>query len=135
MLPSLARDQGVEMSEPARLRIDAGVADRFCDPHSPWQRGTKENTNGLLRQYFAKGTDLSVRSEDELAAVAAALNWQAAQDAEPEHAGRGIDEAQQTAQRGVATTVSTRAMHLRGLRPQMQRGGRAPLRGLGRGCL
>ena len=51
-----------------------GVRVRFCDPHSPWQRGTNENTNGLLRQYFPKGTDLSIHSANEIAAVAAALN-------------------------------------------------------------
>ena len=62
------------MAEHARLRIDAGVQVYFCDPHSPWQRATNENTNGLLRQYFPKGTDLSAHRAEEIAAVAAALN-------------------------------------------------------------
>ena len=62
------------MAQHAQLRIEAGVAVYFCDPHSPWQRGTNENTNGLLRQYFPKGTDLSVHSAEDLAAVAIALN-------------------------------------------------------------
>ena len=61
-------------AEREELTIDTGLRVYFCDPHSPWQRGTNENTNGLLRQYFPKGTDLCAHSANELFAVATALN-------------------------------------------------------------
>ncbi len=71
---SLTWDQGAEMSQHARLRADTGLLIYFCEPRSPWQRGTNENTNGLLRQYFPKGTDFSRYGAEELHTVASALN-------------------------------------------------------------
>ena len=71
---SLTWDRGKELSDHARFTVESGVKVFFADPHSPWQRGTNENTNGLLRQYFPKGTDLSRWSAREIQAVANALN-------------------------------------------------------------
>jgi IS30 family transposase len=71
---SLTWDQGAEMAQHAQLQVDTGLEVYFRDPQSPWQRGSNENTNGLLRQYFPKGTDLSQHGAEELSAVAHAIN-------------------------------------------------------------
>ena len=70
---SLAWDRGTELARHRDITLATGLDIYFCDPHSPWQRGSNENTNGLLRQYF-QGTDLSIHSPKELARVAAELN-------------------------------------------------------------
>lgn len=71
---SLTWDRGKELSQHAAFKVETGIPVFFADPQSPWQRGTNENTNGLLRQYFPKGTDISRWKAEDVAAVTAALN-------------------------------------------------------------
>jgi IS30 family transposase len=93
------------MAQHAQLRVEAGLAISFCDPHSPWQRGTNENTNGLLGQYVPKGTDLSRHIRDDLDAVAAALNSRPPQGPRLEDPAEALNEQLRLIQRGrVATT-------------------------------
>lgn len=100
---SLAWDQGTEMAWHASLRIGAGLQAYFCDPRSPWRRGANGNADGLPRQHFPKGTDLSIHGADDLVAVAAALNSRPRETLGWKTPAEAIGAALQSVQDGVAT--------------------------------
>jgi IS30 family transposase len=90
---SVTWDQGKEMAQHARFTITTGVPVCFCDPHSPWQRGSNENTNGLLRQYFPRRTDFNVVTQSDLDNVAAELNDRPRQTLKWKSPCQALDEA------------------------------------------
>jgi IS30 family transposase len=107
MAKTLTWDQGIEMAEHAKVTFETDIDVYFCDPHSPWQRGSNENTNGLLRQYFPKSTDLSVHTAEHLAFVARELNGRPRKTLGWKSPAQAMDQLLLATQQqtGVATTI------------------------------